>query len=89
MNFNKKKYDKLVPLFEKYDNNCAKIAFETHTEHATVLKYFSIYLREKMKNSRYIELKEGEIEAPRCPTCRRLKNEVKEVAICRDVFHYL
>ena len=28
-------------------------------------------------------------EAAVCPTCGKLKNEVTDMEICRDVFHYL
>lgn len=73
-------YEKLVPWFEQNKYSCAEIARQTNMGHAQVLTYFSRYL---------VQLKENkEAAAERCPTCGRLKHEVTNPAICRDIIHF-
>jgi len=89
MKIKEEEYKKVKPFFEKPDVNCAKIGLQIHMTPAKVLTYYSIFLRDKMKNSQYIKTKEAIEKEKRCPTCGKLKHEVTDPAVCRDVFHYL
>ncbi len=91
MKINERQYNKLLPYFEQSDVNCAQIAVKTGISGSKVVTYYSIYLNRKMYNSRYRQLirMEEEKKQERCPTCGRLKHEVTDMAVCRDVFHYL
>jgi len=90
MKIEKETMEILTPYFQKKEINCAKIAMETQIPHGQVLSYFSAWLRKMTKHSEAAKVDDHfENKPPRCPTCNKLKNEVTDMAVCRDVFHYL
>ena len=90
MKLNDENMKKLIPYFERNENNCAKIAEVEQMSKYKVLTYFSIYLRDLARNSEAAKVDARfENKPSRCPTCGRLKEEVTDMAVCRDVFHYI
>ena len=82
-------YKKIAPEIDKAIANggvdCAKLAAQFKTSYSTVIRYYSYHLKfvtdERLE---YIRLKEIT-----CPTCGKLKDQVTDPAICRDMIHFV
>ena len=81
--FSTEQYEQIKPYFlEKEDGmDCARISRITGIGYGKVLACLSFYLRTVQIDS---EMRENT-----CPSCGRLKSEVNDSAVCRDVIHFV
>jgi hypothetical protein len=79
-------YEILVPYLERImagdpELTCHQIDQETGIPPATVVTLMSIYLNGRREQAK--------MQQERCPTCGKLKDEVTDPALCRDMIHFL
>lgn len=88
------KYDAMLQHIKERESlkdfSVGTYAKEFDINYHTALDYYSHMLKSIHAENLKHELESNSVqELPTCPTCGKLKDEVSEVSICRDVFHYL
>lgn len=82
-------YALLIPYFDNEMNENSiglpAIAEQTGIAYGTVVGLFSVYIGRLSRSRRELD----ELRMNTCLSCGRLKNEVNDPAICRDIIHFL
>lgn len=83
-------YQLIKPMFERASDNGGidypVIAGKLKISSGTILKYYSIYLRERASTVKAVKKLKQE---KTCPTCGKYYKDVTDPAVCRDMIHYV